>query len=100
MKGYINECGGEVATTAIGWVILWLDSFVMHWTMDKAKRQQYVDVDSSNMHQTGVIPTHPDYTHCLAMVPSTLDKKLRQLDMDRKGTAVKRRKLSTPLWIC
>ncbi len=58
LKRYVDGCRGKVAATAIGWIILWSDSFVVHWT------KQYDNgmwiFTATVCPKPEVIPKHPD----------------------------------------
>ncbi len=67
VKGLIMEDNGEVEITAIGWIILWSDSFVINWS--KQKDDSMWILTATICPNPNVIPTHPNYTYCLVIGP-------------------------------
>ncbi len=71
MKRYVRENYGEVEKTAIGWIIHWSDSFVVHWS--KQEDNSVWILTATVCPNPNVFPTHPNYTYCLAIEPAKED---------------------------
>ncbi len=71
VKSYMMENNREVKNTAIGWIMLWLDSFVVHWSKQK-DNSMWIHT-ATILPKPIVIPTYPNYTYCLAMGQSKED---------------------------
>ncbi len=89
VKQYVMENNGEVQKTAIGWIILWSDSFVVHWSKQKDNSMWILMATISP--NPNVIPIHPNYTYCLAIGPSKQDHTevinhyIKQIETIRSG---------------
>ncbi len=89
VKAYVMENNGELHKTAIGWIILWSDSFFVHWS--KQKDNSMWILTAIIVPNPNAIPIHQNYTYCLDIGPSKKDHTkvinhyIKQIETIRSG---------------